>query len=366
MSEPYVRTVADAPVWIVRPSRPGDESQLAALFTAVFGQPLTEAQWRWKLCTQPAPAPNSWVAEAGERIVGHYGGMPMRYRLGGREVLAMHGCNAMTAADFRRQGILTAVHGRANEVWKQAGIPFQTGLHYGGWGSRREFLGWVPLFKLVWVNHPLRPFRRAARRLGAPSGPLRFADALWRRLWNRRLAMDSGDPRAASVTIREVAAAGPAFDALWAAAGPGYENVAVRDRAWVAWRYLAAPGYGYRVLLAERGGAPAGYLVYRVEHTAASSPTGWIADLFAVPAATTVRRALLRRALDGLHAAGAESAVALVPAGALLHHELRRAGFLFGRATYDFSIVPFDPALPLDTLRDPARWFLTGADFDVV
>lgn len=352
--------------WTVRAYQPGDEAQLAALFTAVFGQPLTEAQWRWKLCLQPTPVGNSWVAVAGDRIVGHYGGMPMRYRLGSREVLVMHGCNAMTAADFRRQGVLTAVHGRANEIWQQAGIPFQTGLHYGGWGSRREFLGWVPLFKLVWVNQPLRPLRRAARRVGAPYGPLRFADALWRRLWDRRLVMNAGDPQAEVVTIREVAAAGPAFDALWAAAGPGYENVAVRDRAWMEWRYLAAPGYDYHILLAERGGTPAGYLVYRVGQIANLPPTGWIADLFAAPAAAAVRRALLRHALAELHAAGAESAVALVPAGGLLHRELRRVGFLLGRATYDFSIVPFDPDLPVDALRDPTRWFLTGADFDVV
>lgn len=352
--------------WTVRPSQAGDESQLAALFAAVFGQPMTEAQWRWKLCSQPSPVPNSWVAEAGGRITGHYGGMPMRYRLDGCEVLVMHGCNAMTAADSRRQGILSAVHGRANEVWKQAGIPFQTGLHYGGWGSRREFLGWVPLFKLVWVNQPLRPFRRAARRATLPGRPLQPLDALWREFWDRRLAMTRGDPRGVPVTIREVAEAGREFDILWAAAGRSYANVAVRDRAWVERRYFAAPDHGYRVLLAERGGAPAGYLVYRVGHIGTVSDTGWIADLFAAPEATAVRRALLRRALAELHAAGTESAVALVPAGSFLHRELRQAGFLFGRGDYDFSIVPFDPALPVDTLRDSARWFLTGGDFDVV
>lgn len=349
---PPPRTHADreSPAFTVRPATAHDAPALAALWSEVFGRPLTAARWRWKLHSQPAPAPTSWLAEAEGRVVGHYAGTPMRYRLDGAERCVLHGCDALTAPSFRRRGVLTAVHGRANEAWAAAGIPFQTGLHYNGWGSRREFLGWVPLFRLVWLRLALRPFRRAH---------LAPADAFW------RCALDGWMARgAAPVTVSEVTSAGSAFDDLWQRASLGYDLLAVRDRAWVGWRFLAAPDDDYQVRLAEAAGEPVGYVATRL--TATPRPVGWLADLFAAPGDVAVRRALLRRAAADLHAAGAESLVALVAAGAPLHSELRRAGFLPARGHFDFSVVPFDPAFPPERLADPSRWLLMGADFDVM
>ncbi len=52
-------------------------------------------------------APNVWYAEAEGRIVGQYAGTPMRIQVDGRIVPTVHTCDVMTAADFRKQGVLT-------------------------------------------------------------------------------------------------------------------------------------------------------------------------------------------------------------------------------------------------------------------
>jgi hypothetical protein len=40
--------------WLVRPYRDGDERQLVGLFERVFGRPMSEAHWRWKLRSRAA------------------------------------------------------------------------------------------------------------------------------------------------------------------------------------------------------------------------------------------------------------------------------------------------------------------------
>src|SRR5262245_55554492 len=42
------------PTWTMRPYHPGDERDLVVLFQRVFGRPITEAHWRWKLKQLPS------------------------------------------------------------------------------------------------------------------------------------------------------------------------------------------------------------------------------------------------------------------------------------------------------------------------
>ena len=66
----------------MRPYQPGDERDLVALFQRVFGRPLTETHWRWKLKQLPSPVENVWlaVAQNGNPIF-QYAGIPVRYHL---------------------------------------------------------------------------------------------------------------------------------------------------------------------------------------------------------------------------------------------------------------------------------------------
>jgi hypothetical protein len=351
--------------WVIRPYQPGDEAQVVRLFSEVFGKPLTEARYRWKVLESPWPigAPTVWLADAGGQICGQYAGTPMRFRLCGAEQTILHVCDVMTAASFRRQGILTTLGQAAHQAWAPAGVPFVTGLHYGGWGTRRHYLGWREQFKAAWVWRPLRPARLLARRMPLPAPALRAAAAagwFWNALWDRALAI-----MARNVEACPIEQPGPEFDALWEALNVRYEALVVRDRAWVAYRYAAAPGFGYRLLLARRGAAPVGYLAYRLTARDGRA-TGWIADLFTAPEDAPARAGLLRQALNSLRAAGADDVRALVSQGTALHSAFRQAGFLAGPGAFDVSIVPLAPGLPLEVLRDPNRWFTTGGDFDVV
>src|SRR5262245_11102461 len=233
--------------WIIRPYRAGDERALTALFGRVFGRAIGEEHYRWKLRQLPTPVENVWLAVDGDAPIFHYAGIPTRYHLPGGEVMAMVSVDTMTAPEYQRRGLLSAVGREVYDTWRAAGVAFVIGLPNERWGSRAAALGWEPLFDLQWLARPLRPEAILARRLGMPAlARLTPVGAAWNALW--RLRRDS------SVKVRSVERAGPEFDQLWQRYGADAAASVVRDSAWVNWRYLDAPVFDYRVLLAERGG----------------------------------------------------------------------------------------------------------------
>jgi hypothetical protein len=354
--------------WGLRPYRSGDETQLIELFGRVFGRPLPLETWIWKLKGQPTPVENVWVvvAEGDERVIGQYAGIPVRVRLGGKERWVMQSVDTMVSPDFRRRGILTALGKATYQSWADGGVSAVFGVPNQHWGTRTDALGLQPLFPLVWQRIPLRLGRALVRSqwlpraLTAPIAPL--ADALARG-WRAAARFPGG--RIGDVQLEAIGRAGGEIDALWHCVGAPYRNAVIRDAAWVNWRYLQAPGFAYRVLLARTGGEPAGYIAYRLAE-AGSRRTAIIADLLTAPGARPVAAALLAAALADLLSREAEMALAAAPRSSELQRTLRRAGFLPMRGTSQVLLAPLTPDVNPSSLRSPDGWLLAAGDFDVV
>lgn len=350
------------PPWIIRPYRADDETALVALFARVFGRPMTEAHWRWKLAPVGSPVPVVFLAvstaEPGqERVLFQCAAMPVRYRGPGGTTTGLVAVDAMTDPAFRRQGLMTTVNAYAYEYWREAGMPFVIGLPNEQWGSRTRALGWREVGRLAWRLRPLRPDRIIGARFGAPIGRLmQPASRAWVRFWKRRVTSEPG------IQVRRVASA-EAFGDLWQrleATRPAPASwTIVRDGAWIERRYLSAPDVDYRVWVAWRSGTPAGYCVSRARDTAGRR-LGYIAEAAAVHGDAVVLRALLAAAVDDLEAAGAEIAAALAMPGSATDTALRRAGFLFSWGTFSVQMVPLRP----DGLFSFSE--IQGGDFDVV
>jgi hypothetical protein len=256
--------------------------------------------------------------------------------------------------------LLSAVGRKVYDTWRAAGVAFVLGLPNERWGSRAGALGWEPLFDLRWLARPLRPEAILARRLRMPLlARLTWIGAAWNTLWRLRLRRDP------AVRVRPVERAGPEFDQLWRRCGVETPASVVRDAAWVNWRYLDAPAFDYRVLLAERDGQPVGYAAYRVEARAVGA-TGLVAELFTAQADAPARRTLIAETLAALRRAGVDNVLTLAVPGSPLERDLRSAGFLYGRGAFGVQLVPLDPELPLGVLRDSQSWNMAGGDFDVI
>jgi hypothetical protein len=343
----------------VRPYRVGDASGLVGLFQQAFGRAITQDHWQWKLRGQASPVDNVWLAVAGDQPVFQYAGIPVRFSLSRITVTTMTSVDTMTAPQFRRRGLLTQVATRAYDAWREGGIAFVLGLPNEQWGSRAAALGWQPLFPLRWMVRPLRPQALLARRLKLPW--LRRASMLsaaWNGWSNRRLRRDP------TLQTESMQRADEAFDQIWQHCKADWMFSTVRDRHWINWRFLSAPSQTYEMIVARRAGNAVGYSAHRIVSTAQGT-YGQLADLYVARADSAARDTLLAVLLETLHHANAESLYTLAVPGTAHYHWLRRAGF-FPRHAFSVQMVPLSTQLPMELLRDPCQWNLSGADFDVI
>ena len=349
--------------WSVRNCEPADEPGVSALFLSVFGRAVPEGYWRWKLRPFPVVAENEWIAVVGKKVVGHYAVTPVRFKVNGLEIVVPHGCDAMTHPDFRRQGILTALGQRANTVWERSGAPFQLGFHYGGWGSVRENLGWIPVARLTWLKRWLRPGASLAGRMGLPDSIMtHFVDRTFNRVmpWLRHEPPDAH--RSGSLQVESIPRADSRFDLLWKKLSSEYEVLAVRDSQWLQWRFLDMPEAEHHVLMATRRDLPAGYLVFRVMRNGIISRAS-IVDWLVAPDDHVTAVALWNKAADEAAKLGSSSLAALVPELSPFAQTLRRSGFWRGRHGYDFSIIPYGSPV---SVWEGREWFVTGSEGDVI
>jgi len=375
---------AGNPDWYLRPFKAQDEDALLSLYERAFRRPRDRRHWQWKLLGRQAPFSLLWVAAAAapgdspehpERVVGHYGGIPIQVKLGDQTREAVHAVEAMTDPLFRRQGMLTQLGGTAHATWAEAGQWLVTGLPNDQWGTRNRALGYLPVFPLSWLRFPLHLEHALARRHSVPV-PLRVVgylpflafSATWRALSSWR---NIGIGGARDVTVRLASEGEPVFDAIWAHASPGWRNVQVRDNDWVHWRYLHAAPNPYTVVVAWRveDGAPkpVGYCAYRVVNHG-ERKNGYLADLFVARGDASAAWTLVKFALQHLSEQGAGTVMTLAPPGGSLYKLLRRFGFLPTRSetAFGFEIVPLRDEISVQQLSDPWEWHLTGGDFDVI
>ena len=343
----------------VRPYHDADIPGLVELFAQVFDNRITAEHWRWKLEVNRAAGGNAWLAVSGDRPVFQYAGIAQRYRFLEREVVGIVSVDAMTHPDFRRRGLLTKVTAQAFAAWRDGGAAFTIGMPNDQWGSRTQALGWIELFPLRWLALPLRPEVFLARRLKLPwLRHARWASTLWERHLRARLRRD---PR---IEISAVTHADTGFDALWARLRDQQSFAAVRDSAWVNWRFLGSPLRKYEVLAARRGESTLGYIAYRIV-TADGHVSIRLAEIITARDDRGTRDQLLAALMDRATAVGADVIASLALPDTEHAGWLRRRGFFRGPA-FSVQLVPLTAHLPLERLKHQREWLLNGADFDVI
>jgi hypothetical protein len=341
----------------VRSYRDGDEAALVALFEVVFGKPMSEQEWRWKLAPTSS-VPNVWLATHRGQPIFQYAAMPARFEIDERAHDVMVSVDTMTAPAFRRRGLLTTVAARAYDAWRDAGVAFVIGLPNQQWGSRARALGWRELFPLQWLARPLRPEALIARRVGLPAlRRVRMFGAAWNRFANRRLR------RPADIEVTEVKRASSDFDVIWQRCRRDNAFSAVRDAAWVERRFMSSPARHYQMLVARQLGVATASLTYSLDRHP-SRVTAQIADLLALDGDTASCCALLLDLLRRLDEQDVDLVYTLAVPGTPLFAWLRGVGFLRG-PSFGVQLVPLATDVPLERFLNPRAWRLTGADFDV-
>jgi hypothetical protein len=355
--------------YVCRPLAAADLAEVAETLQAVFGVPFGAEHLRWKLLgngSRSGPALSTALIHAG-RIVGIHGHVPVRFRVGPRELRAVQGTDFAVLEGHRRLDAFLGMVSASSERLKRAGVAFAYG---------------VPLDEAAAVNlgllgqHVLAPVPLLVKALSiggrmAADGTRASVRSAGRALQRvemrlRKPHLDIPD----GLALHRVDRFDDRFDAFWARVRSDYPVMCVRDAAHLNWRFADAVGRRYEAYcLADGEGRVAGYVVLGWSDGGCAGRAR-IADLVTPRDGTRdVARCLVRQALRRFLEAGIGTADCWMFPHAHVYAALRAEGFLprdKAKRAVHVGTVDRDTLTPAGEalLTDVKNWYLTMGDCD--
>jgi len=226
---------------VVRAYRAGDEAAILDLFARSFHASRSHEHWQWKYAADPYGREHITLAFDEDRLVGHYAGYPVPYRVDGVDVLAHQIGDTMTDPSVRhvRRGP-SSVLGRCASHFYETFCDGRVAFNYGFNVSN------IQKFSVRFLRSDrVLPVAYRIRR-----GRMTAGSRLSRWLRGYRLEV--------------VSSVGDAYDALFERAASSYRFLIRRDAAYLRWRYLECPDVRYIIVAVRKRRHLAGWIVYRI------------------------------------------------------------------------------------------------------
>ena len=330
-----------------------DVDALLDLFGVVFGQRIDRLVWEWKHRLHPAGGSVSFVAEdAKDKVIAHFGYLPWRMRVAGRELIACQGVDLMVHPDYRRRGLayelVTACrHQMIEKGWHYTfGFPGRASLHLG-----LKKIGYTHLLTLPYLTSPSRGLTATTRA----------ARSVRNRMFWFRSSSSTETP--GTIRVREIHAFDDTVNLLSRQLSGDNKVVTVRDAEFLNWRFFRHPINRYTVLSAEDENELQGYCVVRGRE---------IVDLQAVDK-PEVASCLVAHSVRHIIQQGHDVAGSSFSSQSPGHNFLKNSGFTDSRLKIKSRglrrrqpvIVLVNPSSPFKkTILDPRVWTLSLSDTD--
>lgn len=225
-----------------RAYREGDEAAILDLFARAFPHaPRTLAHFRWKYRENPFGNARISLTFDDDRLVAHYAGYAVPFRVFDRDVLAHQIGDTMTDVSIRHVGRgPTSLLGRTALHFYEQFCERQVAFNYG--------------FNVANIHKFSLRFLRADRvegvtyRVAQPPQPVPRARR-WLGGYQLELVQDVDKE----------------FDALFARVANDYRFLVRRDARYVRWRYLAAPDGRYTLVAIRKWRRLVGWTAFRVD-----------------------------------------------------------------------------------------------------
>ena len=354
--------------WTIRRAVPADRDALLELLGRVYGDSAPSPRWwSWAFDENRAAAEShTLVAAVGGRFVGLWSGLPVRLQHRGRPILGLRGVYVGTDPDYRRRGILTALCRRADDEYG-AEAPLLIGAPNPITQSVLARQGGVELRPYPRLLRPMVGLGRQAAGWRRPAYPAGAVVELGFKALDtaRRIQIkltNAGDRR-----IEDFETFGPWADQLWEALAPGLGTCAVRDAAYLNWRFKEAP-FEYRRLAIFDEGGPAGFAAMSSVQREGGRVVFVLNELMVRPGDKRGARLLIDRVISAARAERATGIMTLATRRHPLRRELMRAGFLsirWPRSELVFSVRISGAGRGLIDEAGLAKvddWYLSGAD----
>lgn len=327
---------AAGPGYAFRVPSAEDRRELVALFARAYPDrrgTCTESHWRWKYERNPLGTHSLVATNGAGRIVGHVGGLPQRTWCRGETRTSVQAVDHMVDPEARRGLARISLFARLKRSWVEAYCGRHRAFFGYGFPSAEDFRIGERFVRYAHVRPVWVLVTRDLDRFPAPAGAVTAATS--------RTLPDGIGP-------------------LWARVREELVLAVVRDRDYLAWRYLEHPDVRYEFVAALRGGQLAGLAVVR--RGGLADDVLLIADWLAPQADRDVRFALLCEVSAHARRLGLGAVACWFPAGISEFDGFQRLGF---RVRYTPIVMAgriWDPAVEMEEVR--RSFYMTLGDID--
>ncbi len=297
--------------WMAVSYREGDETKIARLASVVYPNLNVEEyaqSWRMKYLRSPEGFA-SWLAVDNDEVVGHYGAIMSRARLGGKDLMVAQAVDAFVHPKWRRHGIFVGLGRAILKDLGERGAHLTYGVPNKAAMPGHKRLSWSIVAEIP--RYILIVDRKKAIDTYKGRGFKRFALNVMAALMSRPRSQQipEGFHKTDSPTDWSV------VEGLWQRSREGYDFALDRSKRHLAWRYPVGSNRNYMIAHREHESEAKAASVFRV----GSGQMGQIAELIALAGRQEDSRLLLRGVVTHLARSGCHTVEALAPT-----RELRR------------------------------------------
>ena len=329
----------------------------------------TQADFTWRRDQNPAGRAIVPVIRNGQdEVVGFIWIVPMRIRVKAQDYRVATGTNLVIHPEYRNTFAYTKLIRAFQRAFKDNDIP----LHFSfvseqTFGRRRE----QDPRTVSTISFLVKPLDfDALSRTYSAGGWQRYALGWAARiaspfLFRRRLPASH-----CQASVQAATEFDEGFDQFWYSVRDKYPLMAIRDRAFLSWRFASVSGRQYHILIAWSPDQMLGYAVLG-SATVRGVKTGLVMDLLVAdgPLAEAASDCLLAEAETTFRSQGMSLAGGLVPSFATEYRALRRAGYADLPPAFVPRAFRFAYFLHGSGQRDlislaAQDWFVTLADYE--
>jgi len=277
------------PSWSLRRYRDGDEQAIFDLQNTVFPNWRSLEYWKWKYLKNPAGPPIVWLAEHDNKIIGHYGIIPVRMKVGNMYVTGSFGGDAATHPKYQGKGVFSSL---VNRCFLDASLncfPLTFGFAHADVGPtymRYERRGHVCFMRFVDKVLNWEPVLDKYVRSKFLS---RTAASVFGKVCKSRSTNES-------FKIERINHFDGRIDRFWEKISMCFEIIVKRDEKYLTWRYTDHPTNKYILYAATKDNEILGYCVLR-EARDKNLRVGCITDILGFQNGSNVVAHLVERAI---------------------------------------------------------------------
>lgn len=349
----------------IRPLRDDDAAALLPIVEAVWGAHAADKfrilhPWlRRRHATYPERGTDDLVLTTAGQVVGFMRSIPCEYIVDGQRITAAYFADNVTHPEHRGSGLQLARHAMRSPEVLLLGIPVPRAHMLWARLVRPRKPDITPLERCIVL---LRPSVHLARH-GVPRVLGAAVDALWQtglRAW-LKLRTARVSP-ALALSDDSTLPTAEAFDAFFQAFAADFYAIAVRDTAFLHWRFEQAC-MDYRFLWLRDGARLQGYLVYR-EAQLNGRPLLLIVEAMAIGDKRVNYLAMLQQVVaHGLQCGAAE--IQTIRSGCKEFYAALKQLGMVSKVETEQLIAHMQSTKPLaDELTTRTPWYLSLAESD--